>query len=224
MLLVIPKVLGPESVASLRTRLAELEFHDGKETARGSAQRVKANRQLTASNPDAAKLAQEVVNALSSHVAFSAATLPKQIVLPMFSRYADGEHYGKHLDVPVMGRAPKQVRTDISVTVFLSDPGEYEGGELRLHVHGGTRSVKADAGDVFIYPSNTLHEVTPVASGERWVAVTWIQSLVADALRREVLFDLATTLRRVEAREGQDEEVLNLRKCHYNLLRMWAEA
>lgn len=224
MLLLIPKVLDAQAVAELRTALDALDFSDGKGTARGSAKDLKQNRQLTPSTPKGKELGQRVIARLGANGVFNGATLPKQILLPMFSRYANGEHYGKHLDVPVMGRSPKQVRTDLSVTVFLNPKSEYEGGELLLHVHGGTRSIKGDAGDVFVYPSSTVHEVRPVTAGERLVAVTWIQSLVADPAKRELLYDLSRSIQSLEASQPEAAELLTLRSCHYNLMRMWADA
>ncbi len=228
MLLLIPGVVDAATLKEVRTALDGATFVDGKTTARGSAKALKQTLQLNPSDPLGKKLGEAIVARLSAHPAFAAATLPKQVLVPMFSRYENGGHYGKHLDVPVMGRAPQQVRSDISVTVFLSDDDEYEGGELLLHVHGGTRAIKGKAGDVFVYPSTTMHEVRPVTKGQRLVAVTWIQSLVSDASRRELLYDLGRTIKGLESKEPLKaqlrEEVLALRSCHYNLLRMWADA
>ena len=163
-----------------------------------------------------------VTDALRSHEVVRAAALPLRIVPPLLSRYAHRERYGNHVDDPVM-QTHRPVRTDLSVTVFLSDPASYEGGELVIVTPAGEDAIKLPAGDAVLYPSTTLHRVEPVTRGERFVAVTWIQSLVRDAAIRDILFDLDRARREVFDREGKSRLFDLIAKCHANLLRHAAE-
>jgi PKHD-type hydroxylase len=222
MLLQIQNLLPAESLAALRKILDGAPFDDGRSTAGKAATKVKHNLQLSAGSEAGKRAGQLVLDVLARDHAFQSATYPRVILPPLFSRYEPGMAYGDHLDNPLMGPVPR-VRTDVSLTVFLNDPEEYDGGELVIHSDFGTSVCKGRAGDAVAYPSTLLHRVEPVTRGFRLVAVTWIQSLVRDALRRRILFDLSTAATRLSKDlPGRDEGPL-VAKCLANLVRMWAE-
>jgi len=220
MLFKIPQALSPKSLQTIRTVLDQAEFIDGKLTAGWHAKLVKQNQQLAQSFPEANRLRQTVSQALKEHPLFEAAARPKHIHNLLFSRYDIGMSYGRHVDNALMGQG---LRSDISFTVFLNDPSEYDGGELVIEGADDEQSYKLAAGDAIVYPATTLHRVEPVISGTRLVAVGWVQSFVRDAQRREILFDLEVSRRGLFAREGKTDEFDLLSKSIANLLRMWAE-
>jgi iron(III) transport system substrate-binding protein len=189
MILCIADVLDAEGVAAVRKAVAEGRLVDGASTAGWSARLVKKNEQLEP-GPATRPAQQRVAQALASNQAFAAAVLPKRIAAPQFMRYGPGMAYGPHVDNAVMGEGEARLRTDVAVTVFLSAPADYDGGELVIDAAGGEESYKLAAGTAVVYPATTLHRVNPVTRGTREVAVTWVQSLVRSAERREVLFDL----------------------------------
>ncbi|MBS7811499.1 Fe2+-dependent dioxygenase [Roseococcus pinisoli] len=221
MILCLSQVVGPAQRAQIETLLAEAEFVDGASTAGWHAKLVKTNRQATASHPAARQAAAMVSAALREHAVFRAAVQPRRIAPPLLARYGTGESYGTHVDDALMGSDP--LRSDVSVTVFLADPESYEGGELVIEDSSGEQAFKLGAGDAIAYPATSLHRVAPVTSGERRVAVTWVQSLVRDAAKREILFDLDTARQQIFAREGKSPTFDLLAKSHANLLRRWAE-
>ncbi len=222
MIVCIASVLSPEQLAEVRGLLAQGHYVDGRQTAGWHARLVKNNRQLAANDP--ARAAGDIVRkALLGHEVFRAAVQPQRLRPMLFSRYEPGMDYGSHVDDALMGRDGEKLRSDVSMTVFLSDPESYEGGELVVEGTGGEQSYKLEAGAAIVYPSNTLHRVAPVTHGVREVAVSWAQSLVRDPARREVLFDLDTARRGLFQREGKSREFDLLSKSHANLLRMWAE-
>lgn len=214
--MILLSVLAPEDVARLRAKLAHAEFRDGKETARGDARRVKRNAQ--AGNVEA--LGVFVRSAFDRSPVFQAWARPARWSRLLFSRYEEGDAYGLHADEPFMAAdGGGTLRTDLSFTLFLSDPESYDGGELVIVGADGERSVKAEAGTVVVYETGRLHRVEPVTRGERLAAVGWIQSRVRQAERREVLFDLW----RVRSALGEGDPRLTLDKTIGNLQRLWGE-
>lgn len=221
MMLPISAVLSQETLDEVKSIVAELEFRDGKATAGWHARTVKDNSQ--ASPSAALRLVQRrIAEALRGNEVFRAAALPLRLVPPLVARYGPGQAYGTHVDDAVMAGDPP-VRSDLSVTLFLSDPAAYEGGELVIETPGGEDAIKLAAGDALLYPSTTLHRVAPVTRGERLVAVTWVQSLVRDTGLRETLFDLERARRSVFEREGKTPLFDLLAKAHANLTRRFAE-
>lgn len=217
--LCLSNVLDQETLTRIRAMLATALFADGAATAGWNARPVKHNLQTT---HDVA--AQLVDQALNRHPVFVGAAFPARRRAPLFSRYQPGMSYGTHVDNPLMG-GPSPLRADLAVTVFLSDPADYDGGELVLDTAGGTQAYKLAAGQAIVYPATTLHQVTEVTRGERLAAILWVQSLVRDAAQREILFDLDTVRRRLWEQAGRvsTPEFDLLSKTHANLLRAWAE-
>ena len=217
----IDPLLTPEQVVLLRDALlAEgTPWRSGAETAGWHARGVKNNRQLDRHSPLQQRLAEEIKTALAGHPLFQSAALPLAIHTILFSRCGPGEGYGRHVDNAFMAAG----RSDLSFTLFLSDPASYSGGSLLLDSLDGEQEVRLSAGSVFVYPSTLLHEVEPVRSGERLVAVGWVQSRVRQADRRELLFDLDTARRSLFQREGKGEEFDLISRSYTNLLRQWGE-
>ncbi len=221
MILCIANVLDAATLAFVRAGLDDARFADGRVTAGWSARLVKSNRQAEAGTT--AALGRRVVAGLEASEVFRLGVLPKAVRPVLFSRYEPGMDYGAHVDDAIMGEDEARARSDVAVTVFLADPADYDGGELVIETAGGEHAYKLDAGDAIAYPATTLHRVEPVTRGCRHVAVTWVQSLVRSAERREILFDLDTARRAVFDRDGKSRAFDLLSKSHANLLRMWAE-
>jgi len=217
MIFQILNVLSPEELSHLRTALDTAEFIDGKLTAGWHAKQVKHNRQVKGAT--AKELRGQVQAALERHPLFQVAVRPRYVHSLLLSRYDPGMEYGRHTDNALMG----QYRSDVSFTVFLSDPDDYEGGELVMEGADDERAYKLPAGAAIAYPSSTLHRVTPVTSGVRLAAVGWVQSWIRDPAEREVLFDLETVRRSLYAQSGKTDEFDLLSKSVANLLRRWAE-
>ena len=218
MILAIADVLSAADVAEVRAGLATATFLDGKATAGWSAKLVKANLQA-AGGPDLERVRALVETRLTEHAVFALATRPKTILGPLFSRYEPGHAYGAHVDDALMGG----VRTDVSFTLFLSEPESCDGGELIIDSASGEDAFKLAPGSVVTYPATTLHRVAPVTRGQRLAAVGWVRSFIRDAARRELLFELETARRRLFEREGKTADADLLAKCVANLLRMWCE-
>jgi PKHD-type hydroxylase len=216
------RVLSPEELARIADLLQHGKFVDGKLTAGWHARQVKENRQL-APGAEAQAAGEMVGEALLRHEVFRSAALPLKLRPFLFSRTEPGMGYGTHVDDAVMGRGEAMVRSDVSVTVFISDSGQYEGGELILESAGGESGYKLEAGAAIAYPSTSLHRVAAVTAGRREVAVTWVQSMVRSADRREILFDLDTARRAIFKSGGKSAEFDLLAKSYANLLRRWAE-
>lgn len=219
MVLCIQGVLSAAELAAIRQALANVPFGDGRRTAGWHARLAKNNEQADPADGRLNELEQLVSKKLLANEVFRLAARPNRLSPLLFSRYAEGMHYGSHVDDAVMNG----LRSDLSFTVFLNDPGEYEGGELVLERADGEQSVKLNAGDMVLYPSTTLHRVERVTRGTRCVAVGWLQSLVRRADERELLFDLDTARLALFRREGKSAEFELLSKCLSNLLRLWAE-
>jgi len=220
MILCIANVLDADGIAFVREAMAGGTFVDGLMTAGWASRLVKKNEQLAA-GPGAQAAQKRVVDALAVNAVFSTAVMPQRIGPPLFARYTPGMSFGAHVDNAVMGA--DHLRTDVSVTVFLAEPGTYDGGELVIDTASGEESYKLPAGSAVIYPSTTLHRVAEVTRGTREVAVTWVQSLVRSAERRELLFDLERARRALFERDGKTAEFDLLHKVASNLRRMWVE-
>ncbi|TDU32090.1 PKHD-type hydroxylase [Panacagrimonas perspica] len=212
-------VLDADALQAVRAALMHASFADGASTAGWHASKVKHNLQAT---HDAA--AQRVHQALMRHPLFRSAVLPSKLRTPLFSRYLPGMSYGRHVDDAMMGGA-MPLRTDIAITVFLSDPASYDGGELIIESHSGDTRYKLDAGQAIVYPATTIHQVAPVTRGERLAAVLWVQSLVREPSRREILFDIDTARRMLWEKAGKQAtpEFDLLSKSYANLVRSWSE-
>ena len=224
MMLHIPGVLTPDQVKSMRTRLRESEWIDGRASVGAQGAQVKRNRQLTEGSPLALELGQVVSAALMSNPLFFAAALPLRILPPYFNSYAGGEHYGPHVDGAIRAnRGAAAVRSDVSCTVFLSEPDEYEGGELTVIDTYGTHEVKLPAGDAIVYPSTSIHEVQPVREGERVASFLWVQSMVRDAWQRTMLYELDANIQELRAQHGDTPALVGLTGHYHNLLRQWAD-
>ncbi len=223
MILAIHAIPDPGDLAAFHDRIALLDWRDGRETAGAVAREVKRNEQAAMESPPGRALQEEITRSLADHPVIRAAAQPRRFSPLLISRTADGGHYGAHVDNALMGKGDKRIRTDLSFTLWLTPPGEYDGGELVIHTAGMTQEVKGEAGHLVLYPSGALHEVKPVTRGTRIVCVGWIESLIADAARREILFDLENL--RASLRQqltAQSAELLTLDKTIANLLRMWA--
>ena len=223
MLLHVPDVLTKSQVATLRHALDAGSWIDGAATAGPLAAESKRNLQFSTESPEYSALSQSIISALERHPLFVSAALPQHILPPMFNRYAGGDTYGNHVDNAVQTdrRNGERLRTDISVTVFLSEPEDYEGGELIIEDTYGSHEVKLPAGDAIIYPASSLHRVEPISAGERVASFLWVQSLVRDAWQRSMLFDLDMTLLKLRGQIGNTEEIVALTGHYHNLLRQW---
>lgn len=221
MIVCISDLLTPQELAQLQQNLAQATFVDGKLTAGWHAKVVKENQQLAPENSNKA-LKEIIYGALKRNRLFQAVARPRKIHSLLFSRYRPGMAYGRHVDNALMGGA-NFWRSDLSFTVFLTDPTSYEGGELVIEGADSETPYKLRAGSAIVYPSTTLHRVDPVVTGERLVSVGWIQSLVRDMEKREILFDLETVKRSIFAQYGKTDEFDLLTKSIANLLRQWAE-
>jgi PKHD-type hydroxylase len=221
---VIAKVLDDDEVREFRIRLDTATWEDGVRTAGTLARGIKHNQQLAGDVEPAPSLSQRVLAAVGRNPLFVSAALPGRIYPPRFNRYAGGGSYGVHVDsaVMVMPGTAVAMRSDLSATLFLSAPEEYDGGELEIEHEFGTQSVKLDAGDLVLYPSSSLHRVAPVTRGVRLASFFWIQSLVADAGARALLFDLDRAIQGVTpSLAADDANLLSLTGVYHNLLRRW---
>lgn len=225
MLLTIPEVLTPDQLRHCRAQLAAASWVDGRATAGHQGAQVKNNRQLPENSPVTRELGDLILAALERHPLFISATLPARVYPPLFNRYEGGEHFGEHVDnaLRLLPGTGMKIRTDISATLFLAEPSEYDGGELQVEDTYGTHSVKLAAGDLVVYPSSSLHRVTPVTRGARLASFFWIQSMIRDDGQRTLLFDLDTSIQRLNATNGDQAALVRLTGCYHNLLRMWGE-
>jgi PKHD-type hydroxylase len=226
MLVHIPNVLTPEQVTQIRTALEKAEWVDGRNTAGYIAQRVKDNQQVPDMNPVGRELGQQLLQLLEKHPTFTSAALPLKVVPPLFNRYTGNQNYGRHVDGairPVAG-TPFRVRTDLSATLFLSAPDEYDGGELVIEDTFGPRRVKLPAGDMVLYPGTSVHHVEPVTRGTRLASFFWIQSMVRDDTQRTMLFDLDNAIQKLGGDYPDHPSVVKFAGIYHNLLRLWADA
>ena len=225
MLIVIENLLSQEEVARFREKLAVADWVDGAQTAGTRSIAVKQNLQLAELDPLAIELGNALLHRLGANPLFLSAALPEKIYPPKFNLYQNGGHYGNHVDAAIMrvAEAGITVRTDISATVFLADPDEYEGGELLIEGQFGAQAVKLAAGDMVLYPSSSLHQVTPVTRGQRLASFIWMQSAVPDEPARTLLFDLDQSIQALAVGKPKDDpDIDRLTHIYHNLLRRWA--
>ena len=224
MILSIATIPESQKLAEIHEALGKLEWRDGKVTAGKIAARVKENEQAIMTNAAGRAVGQMLLPLIEDNPIVKSAARPRRISPLLISKTEDGGHYGAHVDNSLMGKGDKRIRTDISFTLFLSDPGDYEGGELVVQTAGLTQTIKEAAGNLVLYPSSSIHEVRPVTRGTRLVAVGWIESLIRDASQRELLFDLQNTRNALRAKlPVEAPELLMIDKTIANLMRMWAE-
>ena len=226
MLLQIPEVFTKAEVAALRARLDAGPWADGNVTSGHQSATAKRNLQLPEDSPEAVEVGALIVQALNANPMFVSAALPHTIFPPLFNRYEGGGEFGLHVDNAIRqkGRDGVRIRSDLSATLFLSEPEDYDGGELIIETLYGAQTVKLPAGDMVLYPSKSLHRVTPVTRGARVSSFMWLQSLVRDDADREQLFRLDVGIQRVASEKGpKDQAVIELTGVYHNLLRRWAE-
>lgn len=226
MLICVPGVLSKEEVAEFRRLMDAAEWEDGRSTAGAQSAMVKRNEQLPPDGELARRLGEHVLRALTRNKLFVSAAIPLRIFPPLFNRYGGGHHFGVHVDNAVRGDhlTGQRIRTDLSVTLFLAEPDEYDGGELVVEDYYGSHEVKLPAGDLVLYPATSLHMVTPVTRGMRVGSFFWLQSMIRDAQARSMIFDLDTAIQGLAGKLGQDDaEVVRLTGIYHNLIRHWAE-
>ena len=226
MLLHVPRVLSPEALARCRQMIESADWQDGRITAGSQSEQVKNNRQLPEGSEASVAARALVVDALARSALFFSGALPKKTFPPLFNRYdGDANHFGNHVDNAV--RTSKLtgawVRTDLSCTLFLSEPHEYDGGELVIEDTFGVQRVKLAAGDAILYPSSSVHRVEPVTRGSRIASFFWIESMVRSDEQRRLLFDMDKSIIALREQHGETEEVVRLTGCYHNLLRLWAD-
>ena len=223
MLLQIPKVLSKDKLTVIQAILAKSQFTDGKLSAGMAAERVKNNEEIAGDAREIQQLNNLVMGSLVQHPVYQSATLPIKIASPFYARYRPGMTYGDHVDDPVMGPPQGRYRSDVSTTVFLNEPDSYEGGELVIRTSFGDQQIKLPAGHAVVYPSSSLHHVAEVTQGERLVAVTWAQSMVRDAARRELLYELNQARENLLKQRPEEDATKRVDVAYVNLIRMWAE-
>jgi PKHD-type hydroxylase len=225
MLIHIPEVLSKAEVESFRARLNAANWVDGRATVGPQGARVKRNRQLPIDSPLGRELGELILQRLYSNQLFMSAALPLRTVPPLFNAYGGGEHYGFHIDGAIrqLPNSNLSLRTDLSSSLFLSEPDEYEGGELVVQDTYGSHSVKLPAGDLILYPSTSLHKVEPVTRGERLCSFFWTQSMVRDDWQRSMLYELDCTIQSLNQQLGNSAEVVALTGHYHNLLRQWSQ-
>ena len=226
MLLKIPQILDAAGVARARELLAAAPWADGRSTAGSQAAQVKNNEQLQPGSEQHRELQALVLQALEKHPLFFSATLPKRVLPPLFNRYSGAANaYGSHVDQAVryLPGGVQRVRTDISCTLFLSEPAEYDGGELVIEHSFGEQRVKLAAGDMVVYPGTSVHRVEPVTRGARLASFFWIESMVRSDERRRLLYEMDMSLMKLRGELGEADELVQLTGTYHNLLRMWAD-
>ncbi len=226
MLIHIPKVLTLEQVAQIRAELEKADWADGRNTAGYLAQRVKDNNQVPDAHPVGRKLGDMILTILEKHPTFTSAALPLKVVPPLFNRYTEKQNYGRHVDGairPIFG-TPHRVRTDLSATLFLTAPEDYDGGELVIEDTFGPGRIKLPAGDMVLYPGTSVHHVEPVTRGTRLASFFWIQSMVREDSQRTMLFDLDNAIQGLGRDVPDHPSVVKLAGLYHNLLRQWADA
>jgi PKHD-type hydroxylase len=231
MLVQVPKLLSAEQVAHVRRHLAATNWVDGKVTAGAQSAQPKNNLQVPEDAPAARALGDIILGALGQNERFLSAALALRVFPPLFNRYDRGMEFGAHIDnairfvKPSLGTgAPIRVRTDLSATLFLTDPADYDGGELVVDDTFGHHTVKLAAGDLVLYSATSRHHVTPVTRGSRWSSFFWVQSMVRDEAARTMLFELDTAIQGLRRQVGDSEQVVSLTGLYHNLLRRWADA
>jgi PKHD-type hydroxylase len=226
MLVCVPDVLNKAEVAEFRAAMDAVAWEDGRSTAGAQSAMVKRNEQLPPDGETSRKLGERIVKALIANPLFISAAIPRHIFPPLFNRYGTGHHFGVHVDNAIRGDplTGMRIRTDMSVTLFLSEPGEYDGGELVVEDYYGAQEVKLPAGHLVLYPATSLHTVTPITRGVRVASFFWLQSMIRDSQARSIIFDLDSTIQGLVGRLGRnDPEIVKLSGLYHNLIRYWAE-
>ncbi len=226
MLICIPDVLSKDEVADFRRIMAAEAWEDGRSTAGAQSAEVKKNEQLPPDGAAARQLGERILRALTANTLFISAAVPLHIFPPLFNRYVPGQFFGEHVDNCIRGDrlTGLRIRTDLSVTLFLSEPEEYDGGELVVEDYYGSHRVKLPAGHVVLYPSTSLHLVTPITRGARVSSFFWLQSMIKDPLARRMTFDMDNAIQALVHRLGRnDPEVRKLTGIYHNMVRYWAE-
>jgi PKHD-type hydroxylase len=226
MLICVPDVLSKAEVVEFRSIMDAAAWEDGRSTAGAQSALVKKNEQLPPNGDIARHLGQRIVKAVTSNPMFISAAIPRHIFPPLFNRYGAGHHFGVHVDNAVRGDplTGLRIRTDLSVTLFLSEPDEYDGAELVVEDTYGAHEVKLPAGHLVLYPATSLHKVTPITGGTRFASFFWLQSMIRDAHARSLIFDLDMTIQDLVERLGRDApETVKLTGIYHNLIRYWAE-
>jgi PKHD-type hydroxylase len=226
MLICVPDVLNKAEVAEFRKVMDKAAWEDGRSTAGAQSAMVKSNEHLPPDSETSRSLGERVVRALAANPLFVSAAIPRHIFPPLFNRYGVGHHFGIHVDNAVRGDrlTGTRIRTDLSVTLFLSEPDEYDGGELIVDDHYGSHEVKLPAGHLVLYPATSLHTVTPITRGARVASFFWLQSMIRDSHARSLIFDLDATIQGLVERLGRnDRETVKLTGIYHNLIRYWAD-
>jgi PKHD-type hydroxylase len=226
MLICVPDILSKADVTEFRAVMDAAVWEDGRSTAGAQSAEVKKNEQLPPNGETSRKLGERVVKALAASPLFIAAAVPLHIFPPLFNRYGQGQHFGVHVDNAVRGDhlTGTRIRTDLSVTLFLSEPDEYDGGELIVEDYYGSHEVKLPAGHLVLYPATSLHTVTPITRGVRVASFFWLQSMIRDGHARSLIFDLDNAIQGLVPRLGHnDPELVKLTGIYHNLIRYWAE-
>jgi PKHD-type hydroxylase len=225
MIVRIPGLLDAERQAAIDGLLRDASWEDGRATAGFQSSQVKHNLQLAQGSAAARQAGDMVLRALERHPDFMSAALPRHVYPPLFNRYEPGMSFGNHVDNAVrqVPGTHHRLRTDVSATLFLSSPGDYDGGELVVEDTFGTHALKLEAGDLVIYPAGSLHRVEPVTRGARVAAFFWVQSMVRDDSARTTLFEMDTAIRELTASGAEGGALLRLTSCYHNLLRRWAD-
>lgn len=225
MILHIPNVLSKEQLIECRKLLDNAQWIDGKLTAGSQAVNVKSNLQLAENSETLRYLRTIIINSLNTNPLFISSAIPNHIISPFVNRYENGGAYGNHVDNSILYDATvkKNFRTDISCSLFFTNPEEYEGGEMVIEDTFGTHEVKLPAGDMILYPSTSLHRVEPVTKGFRMVSFMWIQSMIRSAWKRSMLFELDNTIQTIRGKYGETQEAVNLSIHYHKLIQEWAE-
>jgi len=225
-MIVIEPLISPQDVSYFRQTLSDLPWQDGTNTAMGMASSVKNNNQADSSDAKVRQLSNELLAKIGQHPTLISAALPHKIFPPVFNLYSETQEYGYHVDAAIM-RIPgtqEVLRSDVSMTVFLNDPSDYEGGELVIATEFGEQQVKLPAGHAVVYPSSSLHKVNAVTSGQRVAAITWMQSMIADTSLRQTLFQLDRTIQNLIADDKTSREELDrLHNVYHNLIRQFSQ-
>ncbi|RVU84632.1 Fe2+-dependent dioxygenase [Leucothrix sargassi] len=226
MLIHLPQVLSPDQVLAARQQLESADWTDGKVTAGEQSAKVKHNKQLPESSEVSQRVGNLIIDALSNNNQFIASALPAKIFPPLFNCYENGGHFGKHIDnaIRIVPNSVVRVRTDLSATLFLSEPDEYDGGELEIDDVYGQQSIKFAAGDMVLYPSTSYHHVNAVTRGKRLCAFFWMQSMVREDSQRDLLYQMDQSIQSIAAEKGmKDDDVIRLTGVYHNLIRRWAD-
>jgi len=219
----IPSVLDPNDLNMVRRLLSSAPFVDGKLSAGQAARQIKSNQEVDRGARELDGLNNLIMGKLVQHPIYRSAALPLRVAAPYYARYTAGMHYGDHVDDPIMGADGQIYRSDLSITIFLNAPSDYDGGELMINTSFGEQAIKYAAGDAVLYSASTRHRVAEITRGERLVAVTWVQSLVRDSNQRELLHELNGVRERLLANAPQSEDAKQVNKTYVNLVRMWGD-